>query len=191
MASFKSGFAVRETVQSFEQKPPIWYLDPVLSAERAALVDLAKATSVEGWSHNSNWLNPDVSVCDWTLVGCNAQGRVKLLTLDFNNLTGSLPDSLGNLTFLEDLDLEYNSLAGPLPSTIAKMGSLIQLGVGGNSMTGPIPVEICSNLQRIIEGGDPPPCDLSGNAFDCPLPCDEAATCNAVCNEGGLNFAKH
>eukprot|EP01052_Picozoa_sp_SAG31_P011149 SAG31_NODE_626_length_13460_cov_14.387517_4_plen_320_part_00 len=73
--------------------------------ERAALLELAEATNLSGWVRNKNWGSGPI--CDWELVGCDASGRVKLLTLDFNNLVGTLPLSLGNaLTHLQDLDLE-------------------------------------------------------------------------------------
>jgi hypothetical protein len=79
--------------------------------ERSALIELATATNMSGWVHSHRWLS-DASICDWELVGCDGSGRVKLLTLDFNNLVGTLPESLGQLTRLEDLDLEFNSLTG-------------------------------------------------------------------------------
>ena len=63
--------------------------------ERAALLELAAATNLSGWKRSRNWGLPGVPVCDWELVGCDAAGRVKLLTLDFNQLAGTLPRSLG------------------------------------------------------------------------------------------------
>eukprot|EP00966_Prymnesium_polylepis_P323164 7379378-Prymnesium_polylepis.1 len=107
--------------------------------ERAALMDLAESTNVRGWTRNTNWLDPQRSVCDWDLVGCDESGFVKLLTLDFNNLTGTLPASLGTLDRLQDLDLEFNSLSGLIPPSLANLSSLVQLGLGGNAFGGPLP----------------------------------------------------
>mgnify|MGYP001410610512 CR=1 FL=1 len=39
-------------------------------------------------------------VCDWELVGCDAERRVKVLALDFNGLNGTLPSTIGQLTGL-------------------------------------------------------------------------------------------
>ena len=75
-------------------------------------------------------------MCDWDLVGCNGDGRVKLLTLSFNNLTGTLPETIGMLEMLEDLDLEYNKLIGTIPDAVGGMAQLIQLGLGGNQFNG-------------------------------------------------------
>lgn len=95
--------------------------------ERAALIELATSTNMSGWVHSHKWLS-DASICDWELVGCDSTGRVKLLTLDFNNLVGVLPESLGHLTRLQDLDLEFNSLSGTIdPATDTDVASPLLL----------------------------------------------------------------
>ena len=38
------------------------------------------------------------------------------LYLDYNDLTGSIPSEIGNLTNLIHLDLNYNQLTGSIPS---------------------------------------------------------------------------
>ena len=77
-----------------------------------ALTDLASANApVASWAFHRNWLT-NVSVCDWELVGCDHNGRVKVLALSFNNMTGMLPQSISKLSMLQDLDLEYNRLHG-------------------------------------------------------------------------------
>ena len=123
-------------------------------------------------------------MCDWDLVGCDADGFVKQLTLDFNNLTGSLPPLLGSLASLQDLDLEQNALSGTLPASLANLVALTQLGLGGNQFVGALPQELCSLLGRVNSSTGPrKPCDLSGNRFDCPLPCAELSVdvCHASC----------
>ena len=147
-------------------------------AERAALIELARATNLGGWVHSHGWLS-SASVCDWELVGCNGEGRVKLLTLDFNNLVGTLPESLGRLSALEDLDLEGNSLRGAIPSSLGGLnGSLLQLGLGGNAFSGALPPSLCG--LDVVTGGSA--CDLSGSNFSCPLPgCLGSSVCGATC----------
>ena len=148
------------------------------AAERAALIELAHRTAVQNWTHHRGWLSSS-SVCDWELVGCNGEGRVKLLTLDFNNLVGTLPESLGRLSALEDLDLEGNSLRGAIPSSLGGLnGSLLQLGLGGNAFSGALPPSLCG--LDVVTGGSA--CDLSGSNFSCPLPgCLGSSVCGATC----------
>ena len=146
--------------------------------ERAALIELARATNLGGWVHSHGWLS-SASVCDWELVGCNGEGRVKLLTLDFHTLVGTLPESLGRLSALEDLDLEGNSLRGAIPSSLGGLnGSLLQLGLGGNAFSGALPPSLCG--LDVVTGGSA--CDLSGSNFSCPLPgCLGGSACGATC----------
>ena len=83
--------------------------------ERDVLIELAMATNIQGWARRANWLN-NGSVCDWELVGCNAQGHVKLLTLDFNNLTvmHHIAILCARLTVISALDSLVLTFSGPL-----------------------------------------------------------------------------
>ena len=160
-----------------------------------ALTELASSCGLEHWVRKSNWLSASHHICDWELVGCDHSGRVKVLALDFNNLTGVLPTSLGlSLPKLQDLDLEHNRLEGTVPSSLGNLTSLVQLGLGGNLFSGKLPSAICPTLARIVgkrrsNAGAPPPCDLSGSGFACPLPCPElTSACGAVC---GGNSSSH
>ena len=155
------------------------------SLDRDALMELGTACSSKYWVRHRNWLSAEHHICDWELVGCDREGRVKILALDFNNLTGTLPSSVGLLSKLQDLDLEHNHLVGSVPSELGQLSSLVQLGLGGNQFSGRIPDEACAPLQRIVSGGGAgqPACDLSGNKFACPLPaCNTTvATCGGAC----------
>ena len=149
---------------------------------------MASATGFEGWIHKEGWLT-DAPVCDWDLVGCDSAGRVKLLTLDFNGLVGTLPSSIGDLGQLQDLDMEGNALHGTLPAALGELKELRQIGLGGGSrFEGALPAALsCGPLTAIraaaeAAGSEQLPCDLGGSNFSCPLPCAEAAkACGAVC----------
>ena len=41
-----------------------------------------------------------------------------------NNLTGSIPPSLGNLTSLQELKLEKNAFSGSIPSSLGNLKTL-------------------------------------------------------------------
>ena len=59
--------------------------------EKEALVALYNATDGANWTDNTNWLNDGVPLNSWHGVTTDAEGRVTVLNLSGNNLTGSIP----------------------------------------------------------------------------------------------------
>ena len=80
-------------------------------SDRAALVELYRATSGHYWNDKGNWLT-DTPIGEWNGVTTDVNGRVISLILYKNNLTGELPPELGNLTNLSRLYLSRNNLMG-------------------------------------------------------------------------------
>ena len=70
------------------------------STDKAALVALYNATDGPNWENNRNWLS-DRPIGEWSGVSTDADGRVTVLSLDGNQLSGSIPSELGNLANLE------------------------------------------------------------------------------------------
>lgn len=71
------------------------------------------------------------------------------LVLSENQLTGSIPQSLGNLALLESLFLYSNQLTGSIPPEIGNLTNLSRyLYLGGNQLSGPIPPQL-GNLQNV------------------------------------------
>ncbi|KAL8241358.1 hypothetical protein R6Q59_014713 [Mikania micrantha] len=65
------------------------------------------------------------------------------------NLSGTIPDSLYNLSFLTNISLVDNQLTGSLHTTIGGMlPNLVLLQLWGNQLTGPLPSSI-SNCSRL------------------------------------------
>ena len=61
------------------------------------------------------------------------------VTLSANNLTGSLPESIGDLRNIEQLNLVGNQLIGPIPPEIGNLENLAVLRLAENTIDGIIP----------------------------------------------------
>lgn len=56
-----------------------------------------------------------------------------------NELTGSIPTSIGKYTKLVLLAMSENLLSGPIPSELGRLTNLQELYLAGNSLTGTVP----------------------------------------------------
>ena len=72
-------------------------------------------------------------------------------------LKGQLPESLGQLNYLKELNLDYNSLDGQVPSSIGNLSSLSTLYLYGNLLNGALPesMGLLSNLEALVIGRNP------------------------------------
>jgi len=73
---------------------------------------------------------------------------LKYLYLYSNQFTGSIPPEIGNLTNLETLDLKNNQLSGSIPPEIGNLTNLKKLDLKMNQLSGSIPKEI-GNLKKL------------------------------------------
>jgi len=86
-------------------------------------------------------------VCFWFGVSCNRL-RVVGISIDENNLRGALPNELGFMEQIEDLDFDgeleegLNFLSGTIPTTLGLLEKLVTLDLDSNQLTGTIPEEI-------------------------------------------------
>ncbi len=74
------------------------------------------------------------------------------MNLGYNQLTGSIPPEIGNLTNLERLLLPQNQLSGSIPPEIWNMTNLTELYLSDNQLTGEIPSEI-GQLTNLLSFG--------------------------------------
>ncbi len=155
--------------------------------------ELGLMCRIEEINLRSNQLEGAIPLPFWDLVSLV---RIEFGTNNgFNELTGSLPPEIGQLTNLELLDLSNNEFFGVLPPELGLLTNLTELSLGGNTgfneFSGPLPSTICNltQLERLRLGnnlftGAIPPCiggftsliilDLGGNPntnnFTGPIP---------------------
>jgi hypothetical protein len=107
--------------------------------ERSALIDLYNSTNGPNWTSHSGWLGAVGTECNWYGVTCNAGSTVIYLSFNFNQLNGTIPDSLGNLINILEIDLSSNQLSGSIPSSLGNLTHLNGLNLSGNQLSGSIP----------------------------------------------------
>jgi len=93
-----------------------------------------------------NW-NADLEIGSWDGVRSTLNGVVRLHLWSWG-LAGTIPDSLGNLTNLEELNLTFNSLAGTIPDSLGNLTNLRILELRDNDLTGTIPASL-GNLRNL------------------------------------------
>lgn len=87
----------------------------------------------------------------------------KSLKLSSCSIIGSIPESIGRLTWLDELDLSCNALEGPIPETLCSCRSLSILFLQDNRLCGELPASLGSltsltnftAFQNKITGGIP------------------------------------
>ena len=119
----------------------------VLSRDRAALEALYIATDGDNWTNANNWMS-NKPLNRW--YGVTVEGdRVVELDLQNNNLYGTLPEELGDLSRLEELELDLNQIFGEIPSELAGMRRLVYLSLRQNQLSGSIPADL-DDLRYLI-----------------------------------------
>jgi Leucine-rich repeat (LRR) protein len=121
--------------------------------ERDALIALYNSTNGPSWTDATGWLGPVGTECSWYGVTCDTgKTSVTHLLLGSNQLSGSIPSSLGNLTNLRYLFLDSNQLGGSIPSSLGNLTNLQYLFLDSNQLSGSIPPELGNllNLQVLL-----------------------------------------
>ncbi|KAL5543338.1 hypothetical protein UlMin_007122 [Ulmus minor] len=75
--------------------------------------------------------------------------KIQVLILSQNKLHGKLPSSIGNMTFLSDLDLSSNHVEGGIPSSIGKLCNLTSFHMSSNNLDGTLP-ELLEGTQNCL-----------------------------------------
>ncbi|CAN6576106.1 unnamed protein product [Malus baccata var. baccata] len=87
---------------------------------------------------------------------------LRSLVLYWTNFSGSLPNSIGNLKMLSNIDISSCNFTGSIPSSIEELHQLVYFDLAGNQFNGSIPsFSMAKNLTLI---------DLSYNLLDATIP---------------------
>ena len=133
-----------------------------VESDREVLDALYHATGGPDWRNSANWLS-DAPLSEWHGVATSFRsGRVNALSLTDNQLVGSIPPELGQLS-LEVLSLAQNRLSGPIPSELGQLTRLEALYLADNRLSGPIPSEL-GQLTRLEI------LQIQENRLDGPIP---------------------
>uniref|UniRef100_A0A2P2KI38 non-specific serine/threonine protein kinase n=1 Tax=Rhizophora mucronata TaxID=61149 RepID=A0A2P2KI38_RHIMU len=112
------------------------------SPDSAVMLALKKSLNAPD---SLGWTDPDP--CDWSHVGCSEEKRVVRIQIGHQNLQGTLPSNLQNLTQLERLELQWNNISGHLPS-LSGLSSLQVVMLGNNRFTS-IPGDFFAGLSSL------------------------------------------
>ena len=115
--------------------------------ECTALADFYQTTDGENWIDHSGWLET-LTPCSWFGVMCQAGHIMAILFNQGNHLSGNLPATIGNLSYLQGLRLYDNQLNGPIPAEIGNLTELIAVDLSNNLFDGSIPDELW-NLHKL------------------------------------------
>ena len=154
-------FAGFTTVDCSNQSHLVTLQIPQIECE--ALEALWDETGHEDWVHTDNW-DMLISTEEWYGITLNDDNRsVKRVIMQRNNLSGELPEKIGDFTNLQSLAITDNTnFGGDIPDSINNLTSLEAIGLFNNSFVGPLPkFTSLVNLMYIF---------LSGNKFDGNIP---------------------
>ena len=113
--------------QAAQEQEEAKQLEDRFKAEREVLVALYNATNRDGWWDSTNWLS-DRPVGEWFGVTTDYTGFVNELSLYENQLAGTVPTELANLSNLRTLRLFGNRLTGCVPKGLQGQLTEVQLG---------------------------------------------------------------
>ncbi|RDX63609.1 putative LRR receptor-like serine/threonine-protein kinase, partial [Mucuna pruriens] len=105
--------------------------------------------------HIMSLWNDSIHHCNWVGITCNnSNGRVMHLILSDMALAGTLPPSIGNLTFLTKLNIRNSSFHGEFPQEVGRLQYLQHLNISYNYFGGSIPSNLshCTQLSILSAG---------------------------------------
>ncbi|RLN28700.1 putative LRR receptor-like serine/threonine-protein kinase [Panicum miliaceum] len=118
-----------------------------------------KGRLVDPMNNLKNWNRGDPCRSNWTGVFCHRVNddtflhtvvqEESLRLLNGHQLSGILPDEIGNLQNLNRLQVDQNQLFGPIPKSFANLRSVKHIHMNNNSLSGSLPPEL-SRLPLLL-----------------------------------------
>ncbi|XP_060674123.1 probable LRR receptor-like serine/threonine-protein kinase At3g47570 isoform X2 [Ziziphus jujuba] len=149
-------------------------------SDHLALLDLKNKIIQDPLGIMNSW-NDSIHFCNWVGITCNPSSqRVLVLNLRALRLGGSIPPSIGNLTYLTEIHLQNNSFHGEIPQEMGHLLQLQRLNLSYNSFVGKIPTNIthCKELRYF---------NISDNKLAGPIPVQFSSLSKLV----GLDLSKN
>ncbi|CAN5973526.1 unnamed protein product [Sphagnum jensenii] len=131
------------------------------AADAFAIENIKKALNLATWTGDPCVYTP----YNWIACTSNSTNRNEIppnivsVELTNYNLTGTIPDSLSNLTMLTTLWLDDNSLQGPIPESLSALTNLVSLILSNNNFSGMIPPGLLKKANLSFQ--------YSGNPYLC------------------------
>lgn len=118
--------------------------------DREILMSIYNALGGDDWNNNENW-GTDKELSLWHGVKL-VDDCVTELDLEDNNLCGTLPTEIGDLTNIKKININWNNISGTFPSSIENLKNLEQFRFYGNYLSGDIPTILASLPDWPING---------------------------------------
>lgn len=138
---FKAGCIYDLTINEVD-----YDIDKIRQEQHNALVSFYNATGGPQWKNNTNWCS-DKPLEEWYGISTE-NGLVTRIELAENNLTGNIPDEIGELIHLQTLYLSVNNLSGVLPESITKLKCLKNLDLSYNRFEGTISASFAALMDN-------------------------------------------
>lgn len=106
-------------------------------SDMGVLERLYETSGGPDWTNSGGWLETP-ALAEWYGVTANSLGRVVVLDLAGNGLTGELMADLGSLVHLTALRIGDNALTGRLPLSLADLPPLDELHYSGTGLCAPM-----------------------------------------------------
>lgn len=154
-------------IASYNNNIVIHNISNIPDYERQVLYDIYNTMNGEYWNWHDeyyygkkwNFTYPYVNPCElnnrWQGIYCTLMNSSSLfyniikINLTNNNLTGNLPYSISNLTYLNEIIFDYNHISGIIPYTIENLKNLTIISFMYNHMEGTVPCFLFNDLTNL------------------------------------------
>ncbi|MBF7092650.1 leucine-rich repeat domain-containing protein, partial [Flavobacterium sp. ALJ2] len=111
---------------------------PLVDEEFEILKKFYASTNGEQWTKKWDISQNKLHEVSWYGVGTK-EGHVVSLSLAGNNLSGTLPEELSGLRYLETLNLQSNAIEGNIPANLGQLSALKTIYLQANKLEGSLP----------------------------------------------------